>query len=308
MAVVRNFFSARRQLMNYLDVHAPQVVVTLMPHLWTPLLGRDIRRRGIPYFTVIHDALRHPGDQTGRITRWLRSEGRFADRIITLSRAVADQLLKLGIASREKTLTLFHPDLSYDYTAIGQERDFRRPLKLLFFGRILRYKGLPLLLKAVEQLRREGTPVELGVAGAGDLGKEAPRLTALGAEVINRWLEYDEVGPLLARYDAVALPYLEASQSGVAAMAFGACMPVVCTPVGGIVDQVVDGKTGVLATGVTAAALADAIRRLAVDQKLCVEISGYLRQTSPDRSMTRFLNEIIAESFVGGRRSRTNRS
>ena len=182
MAVVRNFFSARRQLMNYLDVHAPQVVVTLMPHLWTPLLGRDIRRRGIPYFTVIHDALRHPGDQTGRITRWLRSEGRFADRIITLSRAVADQLLKLGIASREKTLTLFHPDLSYDYTAIGQERDFRRPLKLLFFGRILRYKGLPLLLKAVEQLRREGTPVELGVAGAGDLGKEAPRLTALGAE------------------------------------------------------------------------------------------------------------------------------
>ena len=37
-------------------------------------------------------------------------------------------------------------------------------------------------------------------------------------------------------------------------------MPVhVCSPVGEIVDQVVDGKTGVLATGVTAAALADAI-------------------------------------------------
>jgi glycosyltransferase involved in cell wall biosynthesis len=91
-------------------------------------------------------------------------------------------------------------------------------------------------------------------------------------------------------------------------MAFGACMPIVCTPVGGMVDQVVDGKTGVLATSVTATAFADAIRRLAEDQGLCVEISGYLRQTSSDRSMMRFLNEIIAESSVGERRSMTNRA
>ena len=90
-------------------------------------------------------------------------------------------------------------------------------------------------------------------------------------------------------------------------MAFGACMPVVCTPVGGMVDQVVDGKTGVLATGVTAAALADAIRRLAVDQGLCVKISAYLRQTSSDRSMTRFLDQLLAEGVVGGRRSKTDR-
>jgi glycosyltransferase involved in cell wall biosynthesis len=273
-----------------------------MPHVWTPLFGREIRRRGIRYITIIHDALKHPGDRTGRITGWLRSEARFADRVITLSRVVAHQLLELKIADAERTRTLFLPDLRYDSAPIDQKRDFSRPLRLLFFGRILRYKGLPMLLRAIELLRLEGTHIELGIAGTGDLGKESSRLAALGAEVINRWLDDDEVGRLLARYDAMVLPYLEASQSGVAAMAFGACMPIICTPVGGMVEQVVDGQTGILASRATAGALADAIRRLAVDRGLCGKISGYLRQTSPDRSMRRFLHEIVAESATGARR------
>ena len=299
MSVARNFFAARRQLLSCLDHNRASAVVNLMPHVWTPLFGREIRRRGIRYVTIIHDALKHPGDATGHLTGWLRSEAHFADRVITLSRAVADQLSKLQIADSGRVRTLFHPDLRYDGPMPEQERDFKKPLKLLFFGRILKYKGLPTLLAAIELLRREGTHVELGVAGSGDIGKETSRLAALGAEVINRWVDDDEVGRLLARYDAIVLPYHEASQSGVAATAFGACMPVVGTAVGGITEQVLDGLTGVLASSTTAGSLADAIRRLDIDRDLCIKISTHLRQTSLERSMKRFLGEIIAESAVG---------
>ena len=45
---------------------------------------------------------------------------------------------------------------------------------------------------------------DLGVAGAGDIGELRGRLAALDAEVVNRWLDDDEIAPLLARYDLTA--------------------------------------------------------------------------------------------------------
>jgi glycosyltransferase involved in cell wall biosynthesis len=66
-------------------------------------------------------------------------------------------------------------------------------------------------------------------------------------------------------------------------------------PVGGIAEQVVDGKTGVLARRVSAQAFADAIRRLMADGRTYASISHHLRESAADRSMDRFLLEIAKE-------------
>ena len=302
LSIAHNFFFARRQLLGYLEREKPRAVINLMPHVWTPLLQHAVRRCGIPFITVIHDAHGHPGDRTRYLMKWLRREARLADRVITLSRTVADRLVTLGAVPADRIRTLFHPDLTYGSLLASRERDRNAPLKLLFFGRILKYKGLPLLLEAVEMLRATGVYVRLGVAGAGDIRSERWRLEALGAEIHNRWLEDAEVGPLLARYDAIVVPYIEASQSGVVATAFGNCMPVIATPVGAIPEQVIDGKTGVLANRMTQCALAEAIHRLAVDPELYKNISAHLTTTAEDRSMARFVDEIVSEIEPIGRR------
>jgi glycosyltransferase involved in cell wall biosynthesis len=294
LSVALNFFFGRRQLIGYIEREKPSAVINLMPHVWTPLLRHAVRRCGIPFVTVIHDAHGHPGDHTNCLTRWLRSEARFADRVIALSRTVADSLVILGVVPAERIRTLFHPDLTYGSALASRERNCNAPLKLLFFGRILKYKGLPLLLDAVEMLRAEGVHIVLGVAGEGDIKSERRRLEALGAEIHNRWLQDAEVGPLLARYDAMAVPYVEASQSGVVATAFGNRMPVIGMPVGGISEQVIDGKTGILANRMTPRALADAIHRLSVDPVLYRDISAHLTATAEDRSMARFVADIVA--------------
>jgi glycosyltransferase involved in cell wall biosynthesis len=85
---------------------------------------------------------------------------------------------------------------------------------------------------------------------------------------ISGWLADGEIGPLLARYDAMVLPYKDPSQSGVTATAFGNCMPVIGVPVRGLTEQIMDGRTGVLASQGTARSLADAIQRLALDDVL----------------------------------------
>jgi glycosyltransferase involved in cell wall biosynthesis len=282
-------------------------VVTLMPHIWTPLLAPLIRKHGFRYQTVIHDAHPHPGDPTGLLNSWVMRDALSANRVVTLSRSVADALAATRQVPSERLVPLFHPDLDFRGAGFGispggcdtiaASDAVAWPFRVLFFGRILAYKGLPTLVEAVERLRAEGLPVELGVFGDGELGPISARLAALGAEVENRWIADGEVAGILSRYHAVALAHNECSQSGVAAAALGAGLPVVASRVGGLAEQVKDGTTGVLANGSDPASLAAAIRRLATDRKLYASINAHIRRTAWERSMRRFAEQLVALSI-----------
>jgi glycosyltransferase involved in cell wall biosynthesis len=283
----------RRDLMHRVKAQRIQAVVTLMPHVWSPLLSPSIRRNGVRYLTIVHDAAPHLGDRTGLATRWLLRDTRFADLVITLSATVAEQLAATGRVPRDKLVTLFHPDLDYRAKprgAVSRKGSFR----CLFFGRIMPYKGLPLLLDAWESLRAEGLPLELGVYGEGDLSACADRLHRLGAEVVNTWIPDDGIGPIFDRFDAVVLPNIEASQSGVAAVALASGLPIIATPVGGLTEQVRDGETGILARAADAPSLAEAIRRLALDPALHSSIQHNIAATREGRSMRRFVEAVAA--------------
>ena len=135
--------------------------------------------------------------------------------------------------------------------------------------------------------------MQLGVAGSGDIGSATRlKLDELGAEVINRWIDESEISPLLSRYDALACAHVEASQSGIAATAFGHAMPVVAMPSGGLLEQVIEGKSGVMARASNATAYADAIRRLAIEDELYDSITRNLIATRAERSMAHFLSAL----------------
>jgi len=287
-----NFLALRGHVLGRIAAGEAEAVVAVMPHLFTPLLAPAVRRKGALYATIIHDAEAHPGDPTAVVTRWLRSEAKGADLVVTLSRQVADRLAALRIAPRERILPLFHPDMGLHEPA-SPPAPREGPLRLLFFGRILGYKGLPLLVSAVELLQSQGVPIRLGVAGAGELGDLRPRLEALGAEIANRWHSEAEMAEIFRRYDAVALPYVEASQSGVAAVAFAHGLPVVATPVGGIVEQVEHGVSGILAASATAEAFAAAVKRLAEDSALHARLAHGLRAGAEGRSWPRFIDALV---------------
>ena len=79
------------------------------------------------------------------------------------------------------------------------------------------------------------------IAGLGPESHELSALRALpGVVVENRWVPEDEVAGLLAWSDALVLSHLEASQSGVAAVAVAARRWLVATDVGGLREQLRD--------------------------------------------------------------------
>ena len=76
----------------------------------------------------------------------------------------------------------------------------------------------------------------------------------------------DEVrATLFQQASVVALPYIEASQSGVVPLAYMHMKPVVATTVGGLPEMVDDGRTGYLVPPRDEQALATAVVRLLRD-------------------------------------------
>ncbi len=244
------------------ELRARQVraIATIMPHVWGRTLQRAAARAGIRTILMVHDAEPHPGERRPVFDGLVRREIRSSDRVVTLSDHVAARLLALGDATEERLVRLYHPIFRFGGGA--NSAVLGSPVRLLFFGRILPYKGVPLLLDAFARLHTAGAECVLRVVGRGRIDAPASLLNQPGLTIQQGWVAPDAIGSILARADAVVLPYLEASQSGVIAAAYGAGLPVVGTPVGGIVEQIADGETGVLAADVTADALAAAIRRL----------------------------------------------
>jgi len=168
-----------------------------------------------------------------------------------------------------------------------------RPLRLLFFGRMMDYKGLPLFVAALDELRTKGLIIDVTVAGEGDLKGQQQRLDSLGVAVVNRWLRDDELSSLLATHDAVVLTHIEASQSGCAAAALGSGLPVIATPVGGLVEQIIHEVNGLVAQRVDAAAVARQIARMATEPALYRGLAHGVARQQQARGMRGFLDNML---------------
>ena len=111
---------------------------------------------------------------------------------------------------------------------------------ILFFGLLRPYKGVKYLIKAFERLPENVLNESLLlIVGEAWEDKETLKLAVQSPQskkirVANRYVPDSEVSLYFSAADVVVLPYLRASQSGVAhtAMAFG--LPVISTPVGGL--------------------------------------------------------------------------
>ena len=272
----------------------PGAIIELMPHVWSSFIFSPDLIRDTRYIPIIHDYQPHAGDYRSACIVWsLKRLLRRTNVVFTLSGAVAGRLEAGSANSRRKIVTLFHPDLDFGASRHRLPPPAGSAMRLLFFGRIMHYKGLPVFLDMVDELRLRGLSVEVGVIGEGNLGSSAPRLAAMGAEVINRWLNENEIGDHLSRFHAIVLSHIEASQSGIAAAALGAGMPLVATPVGGIIEQILNGETGLIAKRADAIALADVVATMFSTPGLYAHMCRRIEELRGERSIERFVQRCI---------------
>jgi len=137
---------------------------------------------------------------------------------------------------------------------------------ILFFGYVRRYKGLHVLLQAMPDLLTH-IPVRLLVVGEfyDDEQSYRDQVRALGLEhAVTLHADYvpnEQVGEYFSAADAVVLPYVSATQSGIAQIAYNFDRPVIATNVGGLAEVVIDGRTGYVVPPDDPESLATAIAR-----------------------------------------------
>jgi len=234
------------------------VVVSAMSHSWTPFVATGLRRAGIPFVPVIHDATPHPGDPTFAWNWRLGRELGSARAAITLSGAVAQALSR-----RAPALPIILMGLPALLVGDAPPR-LPGAARFLFFGRFRAYKGLDLLRDAFALLHARHPEATLRVVGEGNIEACAPGLVALrGVTVEARWVPDIEIPALFAAADAVVLPYREASQSGVVPQALALGVPVVGSPVGGLPEQLSCGGS-IMMSEVSSPALAAAMAAILV--------------------------------------------
>jgi glycosyltransferase involved in cell wall biosynthesis len=264
----------RRRLRRAIDDFGADVVLATMSHLWNCLCVDIVEAAGVKLVTVVHDATMHPGDGLRPRHAMVDRELRRSVRIVALTKHVANQIVSVYGQSEGRIEVIPHGVCERARPAPTSPQIPSRPFRFLFFGRFLLYKGFDLLSEAVDALTLTKTTFELKIVGSGSRGILGKLASHPCVNVINRWVPDDEISVIMSEVDAVVLPYIEASQSGVAAAAIGMGIPVITTPVGGLPEQIQPYEAGLVASDVTGSAFAECMVRIANDRQLHARLSA----------------------------------
>ena len=155
---------------------APGVAVCAMPAPLDLVMAAALRRAGVPFLVVVHDADAHPGDGFPLQMLLQRRLVRRADGLIALTEHVATRLRAQGLADGKPMIVAALPPFAFGPLP-PPPRAHGGKLRLLSFGRLLPYKGLDLLAAALGQLGAR-PDLEVRVVGSGPELRSARRAAA----------------------------------------------------------------------------------------------------------------------------------
>jgi len=244
---------------NRLRKEKPDLIVV---RYWLPLMGpalgtilRRVKRNRHTRIVCIADNIiphEHRAGDKAFTKYFLKS----CDAFITMSEKVLNDLKQF---EKTKPIQLVRHPLYDTFGEIISKEEAREKLKvnrsdsvILFFGFIRKYKGLDLLLEAMNDERIKQSGIKLLVAGEfyEDAKQYQELIDRLGIRnqliLKTDFIQDSEVKYYLCAADAVVQPYRNATQSGVTPLAYHFEKPMIVTNVGGLPSLVANEKAGLV--------------------------------------------------------------
>jgi glycosyltransferase involved in cell wall biosynthesis len=220
---------------------------------------------------------------------------RACDGVVVMSTKAREDIVDLFQVPAAKVARIPHGNYeSYGTDNVPPRDEARRRLQIagdrklvLFFGSLKPSKGIEYLIRAFARLHEAMPAAHLLIAGeplGGDVSGCAALIVELGLEnaVSFRpgYVPPEQVPDYFAAADVVALPYLRIYQSGVLHLAYSFGRPVVATRVGGLAEDVDEGKSGLLVPPADEGALAAALQELLNDPDRLTAMGDHARVLS----------------------------
>ena len=270
-----------------------------------PLFWQGLRSRAGADWPLVYTAHNpFPHEITPQIEADFRELYRHPQALILHGRALGERAIEEAGVAPARVHVVPHgnyhfladqfptPDASSARAALGLQAEDR---VALFFGFVREYKGLDVLLLALERVLRErggGGRVKLLVAGAlpdqrawensfyGGLGRALGLGDAL--RVHTQYIALSEMGRFFAAADVACFPYRDGSQSGALQLAYAFGKPVIATRVGSLPEAVLEGETGLLVNPEDPQELAQALWQMLDDPQRARSMGARARQWSGD--------------------------
>ena len=213
---------------------------------------------------------------------------RMTDRFIAITGEIEDGLKKDGFLSEKIEripnfidFTVFTPVASDSKNAVKRKIGVENFKIVTFSGRFIRRKGVGFLLEAWKHVSKEFPDARLLLLGDGPLLEEMKRMALeLGiASSVDFRRHVNQIADFLHATDIFVFPSLQEGlpNSLLEAMACG--LPVVATRIGGIMDIVKDGESGILVKSGDSNDLTEGLLRLLKDDEFAAHIASNAYKT-----------------------------
>jgi glycosyltransferase involved in cell wall biosynthesis len=202
-------------------ITSESVVLFTMPHPLDIFFYFLCKIKKAKVIAIVHDSEAHLGEKwpTKSAITW---RVRNADHLIFLSLFTQSQL--------EIPEGKVHDICNFPMYQLLSKNSEKY---VLFAGRMKKYQGLDLMLEAWNLASPHLPEHRLLIAGNTNIELDE----SANIEIKRGWLPPDTLASLIAHSSALALPYKEASQSGLFMQGASYGVPIVATPVGGLVEQ-----------------------------------------------------------------------
>ena len=213
--------------------------------------------------------------------------------VLCVSTACADWAISRGakpehvvVAGNGVDARRFHPGRRAD---VGEELSIPEDAFVIgFHGRLRPWHGFGRLVRAATVLRERGVPVHMLMVGKGDYAEHVREALPTDSWTHIEWVDHDEVGRLVARFDVLPLSYdpdqdcyfsplklLEGMAAGVAA---------VVPDLGDLAGTVAHGVTGLVYDPRDPDALTESLLRLHAEPELRARLANEGRRAAEAHS------------------------
>jgi len=250
-----NPFSWRKTANKILEIEPDLVLFSFWLAFFAPafsVIAKKIKKHSdATIIAICHNIIPH--EQHLLDTQLTKRFFGFIDSFVVLSKKVENELLNIVPDAKYKYIP--HPVYNIFKNTLSKEQakaelNIATKKVLLFFGLIRKYKGLDILINAMEKINTELEDYTLLIVG--ECYENKYKYTDLinnagitdNVQCYYSFVPDNEVGKYFSASDVVVLPYKTASQSGIVQIAYHFDTPVIVSNVGGLPEIVDEGKTG----------------------------------------------------------------